>query len=214
MDTTDLTVNREYDINGTLMDATIVSIANKTVELYVDGEVIDSATTDENGVFSFKYTPADSANVTVQVKYSPEDYYLNSESKMLELEITENDSNITPQPKPPAPQKPAHTHKITHNRMVQTKTHTIKLASDNSLVFTGNALTLEALNKIFDLNLTNGHLLVYIDGVLVFNATTSDDVTMIILELLDKYLGKHEIKVVFTDNENQTHTYNENVIIG
>ncbi|RAP53732.1 MAG: hypothetical protein BZ138_00055 [Methanosphaera sp. rholeuAM270] len=137
--------------------------------------------------------------------------------KVYTVETAENnDSNNTPQPKPPAPKvKPATTENTKNaKKITQSNTHTIRLAGDNTIVYTGNSLTLEALNRIFDINFTNGQLLVYIDGVLVFNGTTTDDITMIIMELLDKYLGEHEIKVVFTDSQNQTNTYKENVIIG
>ena len=128
------------------------------------------------------------------------------------IEQKDSQSNKTV---PKTPKNHIQTHKITqNNRVAQTHTHTIKLADSNTLVYTGDKLTLDALNKIFDLNFTNGHLLVYIDGILVFNGTTSDDITLIIIELLDKYLGEHEIKVVFTDNENQTNTYKENIIVG
>ena len=142
--------------------------------------------------------------------------------KVYTVETEDNDTNDTnntnntpsPQPKPVKPKaKHLQTHKTTHNNIKQTKTHTIRLANNNTIVYTGNALTLETLNRIFDINFTNGHILVYIDGILVFNDTTTDDISQVILEILDKYLGKHEIKVVFTDNQNQTNTYKENIII-
>lgn len=74
-------------------------------------------------------------------------------------------------------------------------------------------LTLDILNRIFDKSFINGHLLVYIDGKLVFNDTVSDDLSLFICELFDQILGNHEIKVEFTDNENNTNTYTENVTI-
>ncbi|RAP49012.1 MAG: hypothetical protein BZ138_08420, partial [Methanosphaera sp. rholeuAM270] len=128
-----------------------------------------------------------------------------------------NDTNDTPTPRhnPVRPkEKNMQTYKTTHSDMAKIKTYTIRLVNDNTIVYTGNALTLEALNRIFDLNFTRGHLLVYLDGVLLFNDTTTDDVTMVILELLDKYSGEHEIKVVFTDNENHTDIYKQNILIG
>ncbi len=131
------------------------------------------------------------------------------------IEPDDSQSNKTTPKITPKTSEKVKLHKITknNNKIAQTNTHTIKLARDNTLVYTGNKLTLNALNKIFNSNFTNGHLLVYIDGVLVFNGTTSEDITMVILELLDKYLGVHEIKVVFTNNENQTNTFKENINI-
>ncbi|RAP49991.1 MAG: hypothetical protein BZ138_07065 [Methanosphaera sp. rholeuAM270] len=137
--------------------------------------------------------------------------------KVYTVETEDNDTNNTPspQPKPVRPKaKHVQTHKTTHNRIInQANTYTIRLANDNTILYTGNALTLEALNRIFNMNFTNGQLLVYIDGLLVFNQTTTDDIFPVILKQLDKYLGEHEIKVVFTDSNNHTNTYVENIEI-
>ena len=76
-----------------------------------------------------------------------------------------------------------------------------------------NMITLGVLNQIFNKDFRNGHLLVYIDGILVFNATTNDDLTQIIIDLLSLLLGKHEIKVVFTDGNGNKNTYTENITI-
>ena len=220
--TTDLILDNDNVITGTLIDATDVPIFNKTVDLYVNNVNTSSAVTDENGEFTFHYMPTGGGGADIQVKFMPNDHYLVTESEIVPVSFVNNDTNITPEPKPEPKPVPAtkkairHTEKtLTKNNPAQTAkhTHTIRLASDNTLVWTGNSLTLEALNSIFDLNFTNGHLLVYIDGVLVFNDTVGDDLTTIIMELLDKYLGEHEIKVVFTDNKNNTNTYKENVII-
>ena len=88
-----------------------------------------------------------------------------------------------------------------------------KITVGNQISIIDNMLTLGVLNQIFDKDFRNGHLLVYIDGILVFNATTTDDLTQIIIDLLSLLLGKHEIKVVFTDNDGNTKTYSENITI-
>ena len=84
---------------------------------------------------------------------------------------------------------------------------------NRQIQITNNKLTLGALNQIFNKDFRNGHLLVYIDGILVFNATTTNNLTQIIIDLLSLLLGKHEIKVVFTDNDGNTKTYIENITI-
>ena len=76
-----------------------------------------------------------------------------------------------------------------------------------------NMITLGVLNQIFNKDFRNGHLLVYIAGILVFNATTTDDLTQIIIDLLSLLIGEHEIKVVFTDGNGNTNTYTENITI-
>ncbi|WP_461436407.1 hypothetical protein [Methanosphaera sp.] len=49
-------------------------------------------------------------------------------------------------------------------------------------------MTLDARNKIFGQNITNGHLVVFMDGQVIFNDTVSDDLSMTILQLIEKYL--------------------------
>ncbi|MBE6506091.1 MAG: hypothetical protein E7Z73_10240 [Methanobrevibacter millerae] len=85
--------------------------------------------------------------------------------------------------------------------------------NNHQISISNNKLTLGILNQIFNKDFRNGHLLVYIDGILVFNATTTDDLTQIIIDLLSLLLGKHEIKVVFTDGNGNKNTYTENITI-
>ncbi|MBQ6219065.1 MAG: hypothetical protein IJJ47_04980 [Methanosphaera sp.] len=66
---------------------------------------------------------------------------------------------------------------------------------------------------IFNQSFTNGHLIVYIDGKIVFNDTVTDDIYRIILEITSKLLGQHELTVEFTNNNNQTQNYTENITI-
>ncbi|WP_162685713.1 hypothetical protein [Methanosphaera sp. BMS] len=56
-------------------------------------------------------------------------------------------------------------------------------------------------------------MVVYLDGKVVFNGTLTDDIYRIILEITSKLLGQHEITVEFTNNNNQTQSYTENIII-
>jgi len=94
-----------------------------------------------------------------------------------------------------------------------TTTNTHKVIHDNDIVTQSNVVTLDDLNKIFNQTFNNGHLLVYIDGELVFNGTTSDDLTTVIFEIIEKFLGQHEIKVEFTNADNDTKTYTEEITI-
>ena len=84
---------------------------------------------------------------------------------------------------------------------------------NHQISISNNKLTLGVLNQIFNKDFRNGHLLVYIDGILVFNATTTDDLTQVIIDLLSLLLGKHEIKVVFTDGNGNTNNHTENITI-
>ena len=88
-----------------------------------------------------------------------------------------------------------------------------KVITDNNAISIGNTITLGNLNEIFGQTFTNGHLLLYIDGELVFNGTVNDDLSTVILEIMKKFLIRHEFKVEFTGADGQTNTYTKNVAI-
>jgi len=88
-----------------------------------------------------------------------------------------------------------------------------KIYKNDKLIGQSNIITVGTLNMIFDQLFTNGHLVVYLDGKVVFNDTVTDDIYRIILEITSKLLGQHELTVEFTDNNNQTHSYTENITI-
>lgn len=85
---------------------------------------------------------------------------------------------------------------------------------DNKTISEGNVLTLDGLNKLYDSDFTNGHLLVYVDGKLVFNEITAGDLSTPIFQITDDYIGQHQITVEFTPNGNSnTNKYTEDVLI-
>ncbi len=106
-----------------------------------------------------------------------------------------------------------HSHSIIKNYQKQVKhSKTYTVLVKNNKVYEGKYITIDTLNKIFNTNFTNGHLTVYLDGILIFNDTITGNIWKIILEITEKYLGTHEIKVEYTDN-NKTQTYTENITI-
>ena len=110
--------------------------------------------------------------------------------------------------------KPITSKKIVINYKSNTANHvyTLYRASDMKMICHSNAVNLKALIDLFMFNLTNGHLKVYIDGTLVFDGDVDDDLSKIIFEIIEKFLGKHNISVEFTD-ANGTQTLNETIII-
>ena len=76
-----------------------------------------------------------------------------------------------------------------------------------------NAVNLKALMDLFNQTFTNGHLKVYIDGTLVFDGDVDDDLSRVNFEIIEKFLGKHEVTVEFTDKSGKTQTFNETMII-
>lgn len=80
------------------------------------------------------------------------------------------------------------------------------------MICQANVVNLKALMDLFNRTFTNGHLKVYIDGTLVFDGDVDDDLSRVIFEIIEKFLGKHEVTVEFTDS-NGTQTFNETAII-
>ena len=112
-------------------------------------------------------------------------------------------------PSTPVKQSPV---KSTSTYVAQ-KTYTVTRVSDNQVICKSKFFILDYLNKLFNMTFINGHLLIYIDGELVFNGTTTDDLTQVLFEIIDKYLGEHEITVEFTDSANKTNTYKEKIMV-
>lgn len=88
-----------------------------------------------------------------------------------------------------------------------------KIYKNNHLIQQTNVITVQSLNMIFNQSFTNGHILVLIDGELVFNGTTTDDIYTVILQITSNLLELHEIKVVYTDKDNNIDTYTEYIKI-
>ena len=92
--------------------------------------------------------------------------------------------------------------------------HIVERLRDNKTISEGNVLTLGDLNKLYDSDFRNGHLLVYVDGKLVFNEITAGDLSTPIFWITNDYLGQHQIKIEFTPNGNSnTNNYTEDVLI-
>lgn len=100
----------------------------------------------------------------------------------------------------------SHAKQVSHDKI------TVK-SNNKQIPLSNNQLTLDVLNQIFNQNFTNGYLLVYIDGKVVFNATTTDDITQVIYDLLKLLSGNHEIKIVFTDKDGNTGNYTETITL-
>lgn len=48
---------------------------------------------------------------------------------------------------------------------------------------------------------------------LLFEGDTTDDLTQEIFEITDRYLGKHEITVEFTDSQGKSNSCKEKIIV-
>lgn len=130
--------------------------------------------------------PTNETNITVE-----------SEVSNVPKIVTKTQNTVS---KAPAPQKESQ-HKIIRLR-------------DNITVHEGNTVILNSLNKLYDTNFGSGHLLVYIDGKLVFNELVSGDTSTPIFEITNSYVGQHQLVVEFTPNGNSnTNKYTENVYI-
>ena len=105
---------------------------------------------------------------------------------------------------------------VTYSTVEKISQHIIKRARDNKVISEGDTFRLEGINKLFDSDFTNGHLLVYVDGKLVFNEITAQDLTTPVLSVTDDLVGQHEVSVEFTsnaDSNSNTNKYTEKIIV-
>jgi len=174
------------------------SILNNSFVEYKLNDKIFNATTDENG-FVYIGTNLAVGRYTVLL-YNP----VNKEEINVTLIIESNcGKNVI--------------EKYYHSTIKNYQKHgkyyiTYTLLVKNNKIYEGKYITIDTLNKIFNTNFTNGHLTVYLDGILIFNDTVKDNIWKIILEITEKYMGTHEIKIEYTNN-NKTQTYTENITI-
>ena len=183
-------------IKVTYFDQNATPLANTEVKVRANGNEY-TFTTDDDGVIIFNADlPAGRNIVTIINPVSGE-----------EVNVT-----VTI---PSTHKKTGNTHNIKNVknvRDVKTLHKTYKVIVKDKVIFEGKYFTIQSLNEIFGQNFINGHLVVYIDGKVVFNGTVGDDLSTIIFKIIDSLLGKHELKVEITVN-NETQTYTENITI-
>lgn len=176
-------------------------LSNANVIIRVNGyEYL--ATTDEDGVATFMLNlPGGKNTVTV---INP----VNGEEENITITIPSDN------------EKPVKTYnynvkKVSNVKEVKnskTLHKSYKVSVNDKVVYEGRYFTIQTLNDIFGQNFTKGHLVVYLDGKVVFNATVGDDISTIIFEIIESLLGNHELKVEFTVGNN-TQSYEQNITI-
>lgn len=128
-----------------------------------------------------------------------------------------NATNSTPESKVtdvPAVVSSANYQPVSSSNVEKISQHIIKRTRDNKIVNEGDTLRLDGINKLYDSDFTKGHLLVYVDGKLVFNEITSDDLSTPILGITDDLVGQHVISIEFTpDGDSNINKYTENVTV-
>ena len=160
-----------------------------------------------NKQYNVKTNMAGIANVDTSFKNNKYEIEIfNPDTEETYIDIVDFNINST--------DKKDNTYNNKHVKSFTTQPKTFKSSQKiNTQTIKSNYLTLERLNQIFNQNFTNGHLLVYIDGKLVYNSTTTDNLDEIIYDLLKLLSGNHELKVVFTDSSGNTNDYTQNITV-
>lgn len=94
-----------FNITGTLLDIDNIALANKPVKLKVGSTIVDTQTTNSNGVVSFTQTPVTTGTHTFQLVYSGDENYdgidstsvtrsVNKETTVLAVTSPTNNSTI------------------------------------------------------------------------------------------------------------------------
>ena len=205
---TTIQYNSTKYLQAKFLDENGEKLTDTQVEFRINNKTYNK-TTDENGIATLDEN-LEPGNYTVTIVNPVGQNKIN-----VTLIIKQDEDNKNSTPKTAYYQNYYKTtNKQINNRYnLHTKAYQYKIYVENNLITQTNAITIQTLNTIFNQTFTNGHLLVYIDGILVYNSTTTDDIYTIILEITEKLLGNHEIKVVYTDNNNNTRTFTENITI-
>ena len=166
-----------------------------------------TVTTDDEGIGTFNLSlPEGNHTATV---INP----INGEQMNITLTIpTNNNTDDTNDDDGDQVKDYKNTKHVRNNKNMKTVQKTYKVTVKDNVILEGRYFTIQTLNEIFGQNFINGHLIVYIDGKVVFNDTVDDNIYTIIFEIIESLLGNHELKVEFTV-DNNTKTYTENITI-
>ena len=175
-------------------------LTNTNVTFIIDGKKY-TRTTDDEAIAIFNVSlPSGQYNVTV---INP----INGKEENTTITIPSDN----PTPDNPTIYYPKRFNQNTVKNVVKVpKTYEVKVG--DNVVFEGQYFTINSLNIIFGHQFINGHLVVYLDGRVIFNSTVNDNIYTVLFEIIEKYMGTHELKIEFTIG-NDTQTYTENITI-
>ena len=91
--------------------------------------------------------------------------------------------------------------------------NTYILKVDDKEVYNGTIVTFTILGDIFGQDFRNSHVLVYLDGQVIYNGTLDDNLEVELLKLVESLVGVHELKVEYTDSNNNTKILTKNITV-
>lgn len=193
-------------ISGILTDNNNNPLTNRSIDVLIEEGTssnykfsFKNVTTDENGKYSYNYTPKEAGKVLVTATYdviasNETTFYVNNANTAEQDNNTKSSSNNIVKSKVIKATIPAKSF---------VKSTAKSSLSDSLTLKVGFNVTLSWLNNVFNEEFNNKTLLIYIDGILVFNGTVSDDSSEVLFQILDEYKGQHVLKVVEGDNTYQ-----------
>ena len=188
-------------------------IVNAPIKITIPNEKTIITNTGHNGTKTEKIMlPTGFNNITIE--YTGSNKY-NNALKIHNINVKNSPIQITiTQMKTKLNNSKSSTRQVTSINGKNSNYITHKILIKNKILFIGNDMTIQTLNNIFDMDFTNGILIIYLDGKLVFNGTIlSDDFTLVILENIENLIGEHELKVEFTKANSKTSIYSDNITI-
>jgi len=203
IDNKDITVDYNSDSYFTVRVVSAdgkVAASDAPVTFKINGKTT-TVKTDKNGIASFKLFLLDPGVYPIETVYNGISV-INTVTVLADTNNNDNDNTIH-----------IDMSAITNYNSQSNNVYTVYRSSDMKMICHSVVFNLKALMDLFNLNLTNGHLKVYIDGTLLFDGDVGDDLSKIIFEIIEKFLGKHEITIEFTDSNGNTQNHNETMII-
>lgn len=200
-------------ISGNLTDSNNVSLANYPVKINLtydnsNNSILEYVKTDSNGRYFLNYTPKVSGKLNIQILSL--NYYASDSPEATIIILDNGTDNDNDNSNNPNDNSIKDTNQKKHNKIISTH-KTYKKPSNTSLykklpnkiiLKIDRQVTLSLLNDIFKDDFKNKTLLIYIDDILVFNGTVSDNPSDVLFKVLGKYKGEHLLKVI---GENDTY---------
>lgn len=156
--------------------------------------------------YNFTYKAYTSGNIKVEVLY---DYYtfdgtfvtIKNTTNMNVLEKTVNDEDVKVDNGTVSDiKKIVKNYKIkphSFKKVSKVSYNTIGYNSPNRIILKqANEVSLSWINNLFNYEFNNKQILIYIDDILVYNGTVSDDSSEVLFSVLEEYMGEHLLKIV------------------
>ena len=223
----EMNIGESVLITGYLTDVNNNTLSHQAITVqvnYANDTVGYSVETDEKGEYAYNFIPDKCGTYGIDI-YPTDDKFSPMNSVKISVDVinnTENDNNKNESDEQIIIDNSnetfdKNTSNTTHINSVKDKRINVKyniiILKNNKLVNqnilkVNTEVKLSWLNNLFNEDFANKHLLIYINGILVFNGTVSNNSSKVLFKVLEDYKGEQVLKVVADDK-----TYQREIIV-